>query len=83
MDRRPGAAGTRTAARRAGPAAGSRVDAGDGTQPEHAVCLHEGGCWNAGERSRGIDWASALQALTEGVPASPHCRPDAGLGILD
>ncbi|MFE8948158.1 DUF6233 domain-containing protein [Streptomyces sp. NPDC007856] len=33
--------------------------------------------WNAGKRSRGVDEAEARQALASGVPACPHCRPDA------
>lgn len=48
-----------------------------------AVYVHEGGCWNAGKRSKGVDRSTALRALVEGVPACPHCRPDSALGYLD
>lgn len=48
-----------------------------------AVYVHAGGCWNAGKRSKGIDRATALQALAEGVAACPHCRPDNELGYLE
>ncbi|MFE4720864.1 DUF6233 domain-containing protein [Streptomyces sp. NPDC056728] len=37
----------------------------------------------AGKRSRGIERDQALRAVTEGVDACPHCRPDAELGVLD
>jgi hypothetical protein len=47
------------------------------------VYVHEGGCWNAAKRSRGVARDVALRALTEGVPACPHCRPDSALGYLD
>jgi hypothetical protein len=47
------------------------------------VYVHEGSCWNAGKRSKGVDRTTALRALTEGVPACPHCRPDSELGYLD
>lgn len=47
------------------------------------VYVHEGSCWNAGKRSRGVPRDMALRALTEGVPACPHCRPDSALGYLD
>ena len=48
-----------------------------------AVYVHEGGCWNAGKRSRGVARDAALRALADGVPACPHCRPDSALGYLD
>jgi hypothetical protein len=48
-----------------------------------AVYVHEGSCWNAGKRSKGVDRSTALRALAEGVAACPHCRPDAELGYLD
>jgi hypothetical protein len=48
-----------------------------------AVYVHEGGCWNAGQRSKGVDRSTALRALVEGVAACPHCRPDNGLGYLE
>lgn len=47
------------------------------------VYVHVGGCWNAGKRSRGVSREQALRALTEGVDACPHCRPDSELGFLD
>lgn len=47
------------------------------------VYVHEGGCWNAAKRSRGVPRDVALRALTEGVPACPHCRPDSALGYLE
>ncbi len=37
----------------------------------------------AGKRSLGISRAAALRALTEGVDACSHCRPDSELGYLD
>ncbi|MEU3826431.1 DUF6233 domain-containing protein [Streptomyces sp. NPDC029080] len=48
-----------------------------------AVYVHEGGCWNAGKRNKGVDRATALHALAEGVAACPHCRPDSELGFLE
>ncbi|WP_318201019.1 DUF6233 domain-containing protein [Streptomyces sp. SCL15-4] len=48
-----------------------------------AVYVHEGGCWNAGKRSKGVDRSTALRALVEGVAACPHCRPDSALGYLE
>lgn len=47
------------------------------------VYVHVGGCHMAGKRSRGIARGAALRALTEGVPACSHCRPDSELGYLD
>ncbi|WP_406108891.1 DUF6233 domain-containing protein [Streptomyces sp. NBC_01003] len=43
---------------------------------------HVGECHVAGKRSRGVDRGQALRAVTEGVPACTHCRPDTGLGVL-
>ncbi|MFE3033057.1 DUF6233 domain-containing protein [Streptomyces canus] len=45
--------------------------------------VHVGGCWNAGSRSKGVERAQAVRALSEGVDPCPHCRPDTALGILD
>ncbi|MFK0047663.1 DUF6233 domain-containing protein [Streptomyces sp. NPDC090741] len=28
-------------------------------------------------------WTRAWRALAEGIPACPHCRPDAALGMLE
>lgn len=47
------------------------------------VYVHVGGCHMAGKRCKGIDQTTALRALTEGVTACPHCRPDSALGFLD
>ncbi|MFD7184958.1 DUF6233 domain-containing protein [Streptomyces sp. NPDC059904] len=47
------------------------------------VYVHVGGCHMAGKRSRGAEWDQALRAVTEGVDACPHCRPDTELGVLD
>ncbi|MGX1129872.1 hypothetical protein RKD49_002062 [Streptomyces glaucescens] len=47
------------------------------------VYVHVGGCHMAGKRSKGASRDQALRALTEGVDACPHCRPDTELGILD
>ncbi|MEU6280908.1 DUF6233 domain-containing protein [Streptomyces sp. NPDC047028] len=47
------------------------------------VYVHDGGCWNASKRSRGVGRESAVRALADGVPAGPHCRPDTSHGILD
>ncbi|MFF1760393.1 DUF6233 domain-containing protein [Streptomyces sp. NPDC058266] len=47
------------------------------------VYVHAGGCHMAGKRSRGVVRDQALRALTEGVPACTHCRPDTELGLLD
>ncbi|MEU6010673.1 DUF6233 domain-containing protein [Streptomyces sp. NPDC047453] len=45
--------------------------------------LHVGGCHMAGKRRKGVPRDVALRALTEGVQACGHCRPDAELGFLD
>ncbi|MFA3840556.1 DUF6233 domain-containing protein [Streptomyces aureus] len=47
------------------------------------VYVHVGGCHMAGKRSRGVERDQALRAVTEGVDACPHCRPDTELGLLD
>nr|WP_206326116.1 DUF6233 domain-containing protein [Streptomyces sp. N502] len=47
------------------------------------VYVHVGGCHMAGKRSKGVTRDAALRALTDGVDACPHCRPDTELGILD
>nr|WP_240981169.1 DUF6233 domain-containing protein [Streptomyces sp. N502] len=47
------------------------------------VYVHVGGCHMAGKRSKGVPRDAALRALTDGVDACPHCRPDTELGILD
>lgn len=47
------------------------------------VYVHVGGCHMAGKRSKGVPREVALRALTEGIDACPHCRPDSELGHLD
>ncbi|MGW6481993.1 DUF6233 domain-containing protein [Streptomyces sp. NPDC055059] len=47
------------------------------------VYIHIGGCHMAGKRSRGVDRNQALRAVTEGIDACPHCRPDTELRVLD
>lgn len=47
-----------------------------------AVCVHAGGCHMAGKRSRGVTRDQAMRALTDGIEACSHCRPDTELGIL-
>ncbi|MFJ3507783.1 DUF6233 domain-containing protein [Streptomyces luteogriseus] len=47
------------------------------------VYVHIGGCHMAGKRSKGAPRGAAMRALTEGVAACPHCRPDSELGFLD
>jgi hypothetical protein len=42
-----------------------------------------GGCNMAGKRCRGVPRDLAMRALTEGVEACPHCRPDTELGYLE
>jgi hypothetical protein len=47
------------------------------------VYVHVGGCHMAGKRSKGVPREDALRALTVGITACPHCRPDTELGVLD
>jgi hypothetical protein len=47
------------------------------------VYVHAGGCHMAGKRVKGVPRDIALRALTEGVDACPHCRPDSELGFLE
>ncbi|MFE5924114.1 DUF6233 domain-containing protein [Streptomyces sp. NPDC056468] len=47
------------------------------------VYVHVGDCHMAGKRSKGVTRNAALRALTHGIDACPHCRPDSELGILD
>jgi hypothetical protein len=56
------------------------IGLGHNTPP---VYVHVGDCHMAGKRSRGVDRATAQRALTEGVDACPHCRPDSELGFLE
>ncbi|MFB7711619.1 DUF6233 domain-containing protein [Streptomyces sp. NPDC056105] len=46
------------------------------------VYVHVGGCHMAGKRSRGVERDQALRAVTEGIDACPHCRPDTELGVF-
>lgn len=46
------------------------------------VEVHVGGCRAAGKRRRAITREQALAALSEGVRACIHCRPDTALGVL-
>ena len=57
------------------------IERGIGEGP--AVYVHVGGCHMAGKRSKGVTREQALRALTDGVAACPHCRPDTELGVLD
>jgi hypothetical protein len=47
------------------------------------IAVHVGECHMAGKRAKGVDRAAALRALSEGVAACTHCRPDAELGFLE
>ncbi|WP_281155590.1 DUF6233 domain-containing protein [Streptomyces sp. HYC2] len=47
------------------------------------VAVHVGGCHMAGTRWTGVPRDVALRALSEGIEACGHCRPDAELGYLD
>ncbi|WP_307021150.1 DUF6233 domain-containing protein [Streptomyces canus] len=47
------------------------------------VYVHAGDCHMAGKRSKGVARDAALRALTDGIVACPHCRPDTQLGLLD
>lgn len=44
--------------------------------------VHAGDCYAIGRRRRTITREQALTALTEGVRACVHCRPDTALGVL-
>ncbi|MFF1496625.1 DUF6233 domain-containing protein [Streptomyces sp. NPDC058304] len=43
--------------------------------------VHAGGCWDARKRCTAMSMERARRALAEGIPACPHCRPDAALGM--
>ncbi|WP_306192151.1 DUF6233 domain-containing protein [Streptomyces sp. MK5] len=47
------------------------------------LAVHVGGCHMAGKRWKAVPRDVALRALSEGVDACGHCRPDAALGYLD
>ncbi|MGW4493805.1 DUF6233 domain-containing protein [Streptomyces sp. NPDC004376] len=44
------------------------------------LAVHAGGCGMVGKRARPVTQDTARSALTEGVPACGHCRPDTELG---
>ncbi|GAA2945878.1 MULTISPECIES: DUF6233 domain-containing protein [Streptomyces] len=44
--------------------------------------VHAGHCYAIGDRRRPITRDQAITALTDGVEACPHCRPDTDLGLL-
>ncbi len=48
-----------------------------------AVYVHAGGCHMADKRVRGVPREVAVRALTKGVEACPHCRPDTEPGVLE
>lgn len=48
-----------------------------------AVRVHTGQCWDTRSRCKPATPDAARQALAEGVPACPQCRPDTALGMLD
>ncbi|MEE1737008.1 DUF6233 domain-containing protein [Streptomyces sp. BE147] len=45
--------------------------------------VHVGGCYAAGHRTRAISRDQAVAAITGGVRACSHCRPDTELGLLE
>lgn len=54
-----------------------------GLQKRRAVYVHVGSCHMAGKRSVAATQDQARQALTLGVDACPHCRPDTALGMIE
>ncbi|WP_031152910.1 DUF6233 domain-containing protein [Streptomyces erythrochromogenes] len=53
---------------------------GEGRPP---VSVHAGDCWDRGKRWRPLSAEEARRALSEGVKACIHCRPDTVLGVID
>lgn len=47
------------------------------------VSVHAGDCWDRGKRWRPLSAEEARRALSGGVPACIHCRPDTALGVID
>ncbi|MFI6007180.1 DUF6233 domain-containing protein [Streptomyces sp. NPDC051366] len=47
------------------------------------VRVHAGDCWDARKRCSPLSSEEARRALAEGVPACPHCRPNAARGMLE
>ncbi|MER6031823.1 DUF6233 domain-containing protein [Streptomyces sp. NPDC001851] len=45
--------------------------------------VHRGTCYMAGKRRRPVEREEARRLLADGTSACTHCRPDAGLGIID
>lgn len=45
------------------------------------VRVHAGDCWDTRKRCTAMTLDEARRALAEGIPACPHCRPDAALGM--
>lgn len=45
--------------------------------------VHRGDCRAAGKRHRPVQQNEARRALTEGIRACAHCRPDTALGVLE
>lgn len=55
-----------------------------GIGANHApLYVHIGGCHMAGKRVRAASREVAARAITDGVKACSHCRPDTELGVLD
>ncbi|WP_225080398.1 DUF6233 domain-containing protein [Streptomyces sp. CoT10] len=65
------------------PAAPDWILEGGLSRDSPAVTVHVGGWHMAGKRWKGVPRDVALRALSEGVEACVHCRPDAELGHLD
>lgn len=49
----------------------------------HPVAVHVGGCHMAGKYVRPLARDQAVRALTDGIEACSHCRPDTELGVMD
>ncbi|MGW1801694.1 DUF6233 domain-containing protein [Streptomyces sp. NPDC001984] len=49
----------------------------------HPMAVRTGDCRMAGKHPKPASREQALQALTDGVTACTHCRPDSALGYLD
>ncbi|MEU4730766.1 DUF6233 domain-containing protein [Streptomyces sp. NPDC023588] len=47
------------------------------------VSIRAGDCWDRGKRCRPLTAPEARRALSDGVRACTHCRPDTALGVLD
>ncbi|MFE9222867.1 DUF6233 domain-containing protein [Streptomyces lavendulae] len=51
--------------------------------PARPARVHTGQCWDTRTRCKPATADQARSALTAGVSACPHCRPDTALGILE